>query len=255
MLELAVHRDMPFLVVAEAGLCTKFLSRMSAGLSSRMTAWLSYRVTYSLHDSPADKQPLHVLYTLHTLISDWLLPTDYVISTSVQLLAEKAREQHKHEAAPVSAPLADGPAPAAAAAATAVQSHAAGSQQGPAALAPAAQMDPSTAWKLERMEAQVCSLCTLCFAPSQLLIPWLDVLRLPVLAAMSGTYRLATRSPVCWLSLMCPPCQSVRETSVGILQACRNSVIMVFHRNPCAAGSQEHQPCTTDYPGTLTKSS
>ena len=91
--------------------------------------------------------------------------THRVISTSVQLLAEKAREQPKPEAAPVSAPPADGPAPAAAA----VQPHAEGSQQSPAVLAPAAQLDPSTAWKLEKMEAQVCILCMLCFAPSQLL--------------------------------------------------------------------------------------
>lgn len=88
----------------------------------------------------------------------------------MQLLAEKAREQPEPEAAPVLAPAADGPAAAsgpapASAAAAAVQPHGAGSQQGPAALAPAAQTDPSTAWKLEKMEAQVCILCTLCFAP------------------------------------------------------------------------------------------
>lgn len=103
---------------------------------------------------------------------------------SVQLLAERAKEQPKPEAAPVSAPLAAGPAPARAAAA--VQSHAEGSQQSPAALIPAAQLDPSTAWKLEKMEAQVGILCMLGCCPLPGGVDWDGVLSLASLSPLTA---------------------------------------------------------------------
>ena len=158
-----------------------------------------------------------------------MLPTDCVMSMSVQLLAEKAREQPKPDVAPMSALSADAPAPAAAAvaaasaapaaaAAAAMQPHAEGIQQSPAVLAPAAQQDLSTAWKLEKMEAQVWLLCMLCFGPSQLLMAWIDISCLTVLAAMSGTSQLAKQCPCLWLSWIFPFFQLNRE-AVGILQA------------------------------------
>ena len=87
-----------------------------------------------------------------------MLPTHHVLFWPVQLLAEKAREQPAPAAAPVSA-LPAGPAPAAAPAPAPapapLQPHGEASQQTNAVPAPAAMLDPSTAWKLEKMEAQV----------------------------------------------------------------------------------------------------
>lgn len=78
----------------------------------------------------------------------------------MQLLAEKGKEQP----APVAAAVA---APAEPPRAAPQLPLAEASQQAHGVVAAAAQLDPSTAWKLEKMEAQVSvCLCFACFALS-----------------------------------------------------------------------------------------